>query len=161
MRQRWSEEGAGFQVGSRGDAWYHTTMSSILHISAELSNLAVMRRFVSEEGVNLQSEQAAIDDMIQAVDESATNVIVHGYRGCPGSIEIEVSREGDSLVVRIRDRAPPFDPTTHPPPDLTLPLEQRRYGGLGIHLTRECTDAMIYRVTPDGANELTLLKKAY
>ena len=136
-------------------------MASTLRITAELKNLAVIRRFVSAAGANLQSEQSAIDDMIQAVDESATNVIVHGYQGRPGSIEIEVSREGDTLVVRIRDHAPPFDPTTHPPPDLTLPLEQRRYGGMGIHLTRECTDAVIYAVAPDGANELTLLKKAF
>jgi len=136
-------------------------MSPTLCITAELKNLAVIRRFVSETAMDLQLGQAAIDDMILAVDESATNVIVHGYQGRPSSIEIEVAREGDSLVVRIRDRAPPFDPTTHPPPDLTLPLEQRRYGGLGIHLTRECTDAMLYRATPDGANELTLLRKAY
>jgi serine/threonine-protein kinase RsbW len=136
-------------------------MSSTLRVSAELKNLAVIRRHVSEAAANLRAGESAIDDMIQAVDESATNIIVHGYDGQPGAIEIEVAREGDALLVRIRDHAPPFDPTTYPPPDLTVPLEQRRYGGLGIHLTRECTDAMIYRVTPDGANELTLLKKAY
>jgi serine/threonine-protein kinase RsbW len=136
-------------------------MLTTLRIAAEPKNLAIIRRFVSAAAANLQSGQPAIADMIQAVDESVTNIIVHGYQGRPGSIEIEVSREADALVVRIRDHAPPFDPTTHPPPDLTLPLERRRYGGLGIHLTRESTDAMIYRVTPDGANELTLLKKAY
>jgi len=136
-------------------------MSSTLSISAELRNLATIRRFVSETATNLEAGRAAIEDMIQAVDESATNVIVHGYGGQPGTIEIEVTREGDDLVVRIRDYAPPFDPTTHPSPDLTLPLERRRFGGLGIHLSRKCTDAVIYRVTSDGANELTLLKKAY
>jgi serine/threonine-protein kinase RsbW len=136
-------------------------MSSTLRIAAELCNLAAIRRFVSEAATSLGAGRAAIDDMIQAVDESATNVIVHGYKGRPGAIEIEVTREGDDLVVRIRDDAPPFDPTTHPSPDLTLPLERRRFGGLGIHLSRECTDAVTYRVTPDGANELTFVKKAY
>jgi serine/threonine-protein kinase RsbW len=136
-------------------------MSSTLCISAQLGNLAVIRRFVSEAAAGLQASRAVTDDLIQAVDESATNVIVHGYEGQPGTIEIEVSREGDDLVVRIRDTAPHFDPTTHPSPDLTLPLEQRRFGGLGIHLSREFTDAVIYRVTADGANELTLRKKAY
>jgi serine/threonine-protein kinase RsbW len=136
-------------------------MSSTLHITAELRNLATIRRFVSEAATSLGAGRAAIEDVIQAVDESATNVIVHGYEGQLGIIEIEVTREGDDLAVRIRDCAPPFDPTTHPSPDLDLPLERRRFGGLGIHLSRECTDAVIYRVTPDGANELTLLKKAF
>jgi serine/threonine-protein kinase RsbW len=134
-------------------------MSSTLRITAELGNLTTIRRFVSEAATNLGAEHAAIDDMIQAVDESVTNIIVHGYEGQPGTIEIEVAREEDNLAVRIRDYAPPFDPTTHPAPDLTLPLERRRLGGMGIHLSRKCTDAVIYRVTPDGANELTLLKK--
>ena len=136
-------------------------MSAILRIAAELHNLAAVRRFVSEEAEGLQTGRATIKDMIQAVDESVTNVIKHGYEGQPGTIEIEVGREGDDLVVRIRDYAPPFDPTTYPSPDLTLPLERRPFGGLGIHLSRECTDAVIYRVAPDGANELTLLKKAF
>ena len=136
-------------------------MSSTLRIAAELHNLAAVRRFVSEEAESLQTGRAAIEDMIQAVDESVTNVIKHGYEGQPGAIEIEVGRVGDDLVVRIRDYAPPFDPTAYPSPDLTLPLERRPFGGLGIHLSRECTDAVIYRVAPDGANELTLLKKAF
>jgi len=136
-------------------------MSSTLRTSAELGNLATIRRFVLEAATSLEVGRVVIEDMIQAVDESATNVIVHGYEGQPGIIEVEVAREGDDLVVHIRDYAPLFDPTTHPSPDLTLPLERRRFGGLGIHLSRECTDAVIYRVTPDGANELTLLKKAF
>jgi serine/threonine-protein kinase RsbW len=134
-------------------------MSSILRIAAELRNLTIIRGFVSDTATSLGAGSAAIDDMIQAVDESATNIVVHGYEGQPGTIEIEVTREADNLAVRIRDYAPPFDPTTYPAPDLTLPLERRRLGGLGIHLSRKCTDAVIYRVTPDGANELTLLKE--
>ena len=136
-------------------------MSSTLRFAAELANLAAVRRFVSEEAQSLQAGRGAIEDIIQAVDESVANVIKHGYEGQPGTLEIEVAREGDDLVVRIRDYAPPFDPTTYPSPDLTLPLERRRFGGLGIHLSRKCTDAVIYRVAPDGANELTLLKKAF
>jgi len=136
-------------------------MTATLRIAADLHNLAAVRRFVSEEAEGLESGRAAIEDMIQAVDESVTNVIRHGYEGQPGTIDIEVGREGDDLVVRIRDYAPQFDPTTHPSPDLTLPLERRPFGGLGIHLSRECTDAVVYRVAPDGANELTLFKKAF
>lgn len=136
-------------------------MSSILRIAAELHNLSAVRRFISEAAESLQAGRAAIEDMVQAVDESVTNVIKHGYEGQPGRIDIEVGREGDDLVVRIRDYAPQFDPTTHPSPDLTLPLERRPFGGLGIHLSRECTDAVVYRVAPDGANELTLFKKAF
>jgi serine/threonine-protein kinase RsbW len=134
-------------------------MESTLRVLAELPNLAVIRRFVEETAMALKVDRDAIDDMIQAVDESATNIIVHGYRGRMGHIEIEVTQEGCALVVRLRDQAPLFDPTQAPPPDLTLPLERRRVGGLGIHLTRQFTDSMTFRTTSEGGNELTLRKK--
>jgi serine/threonine-protein kinase RsbW len=134
-------------------------MESTLRVLAELPNLAVIRHFVEETAMALKADRDAIDDMIQAVDESATNIIVHGYRGRTGNIEIEVTQEGYVLVVRLRDQAPLFDPTRAPPPDLTLPLERRRLGGLGIHLTRQFSDSMTYRITSEGGNELALRKK--
>ena len=134
-------------------------MESTLRVLAELPNLAVIRRFIEKTAMALKVERDAMDDMIQAVDESATNIIVHGYRGRSGHIEIEVTQEGNVLVVRLRDQAPHFDPTRAPPPDLTLPLERRRFGGLGIHLTRQFTDSVAYRITSEGDNELILRKK--
>jgi serine/threonine-protein kinase RsbW len=135
-------------------------MKSTLRISAELPNLAAIRRFVQETMTALKAEGDVIDDMLAAVDEAAANIIVHGYRGQPGNMEIEVGKEGNALVVRLRDQAPLFDPTTVPPPDLTLPLEERRLGGLGIHLIRHFTDTMTHRATSEGGNELILMKKA-
>jgi anti-sigma regulatory factor (Ser/Thr protein kinase) len=66
--------------------------------------------------------------------------------------------EEGALVVQLCDQAPLFDPTKVPPPDLNQPLEQRRFGGLGVHLARHFTDSIEYCVTPDGCNELTLKK---
>jgi serine/threonine-protein kinase RsbW len=135
------------------------TRGSILQVTAELPNLAVVRCFVEEMATGLEFDCKVIDDMLQAVEEAVANTILHGYSRQPGAIEVEVQRERDELVVRLRDQAPHFDPTGFPPPDLTLPLEERRPGGLGIHLMRQFTDTVIYRVTSDERNELTLVKR--
>jgi anti-sigma regulatory factor (Ser/Thr protein kinase) len=37
-------------------------------------------------------------------------------------------------------------------------LEQRRFGGLGVHLTRLCMDEVSYCISGEGCNELTLRK---
>jgi len=142
------------------DTTKRVTMSTA-SFAAELENLAVIRRFAEETAQSLQANQAAIDDMLQAVDEAVTNIIVHGYAGRPGTIEAQVKRAGDSLIVRLRDQAPRFDPTTVRPPDLTLPLEKRRPGGLGVHLIRHFVDQVHYHTAPQGGNELTLVKKAF
>jgi serine/threonine-protein kinase RsbW len=133
--------------------------SSILQMAAELKELAPMRQFVEAAALALKVNPAAIPQVLLAVNEIVTNVIVHGYRGQGGTIEIEVAQEGQSLVIRVRDQAQLFNPTRVPPPDLSLPLDQRPLGGMGIYLTRYFTDAMSHRVTAEGGNELTLVKK--
>ena len=137
------------------------TQGSSLQVAAELANLAVVRHFVEEMATGLKFDYHVIEDMLQAVEEAVANTILHGYTRRPGVIQVEVHRQGSELVVRLRDQAPHFDPTRVPPPDLTLPLEERRPGGLGIYLMRQFTDTVTYRVASDGSNELTLVKKQH
>jgi anti-sigma regulatory factor (Ser/Thr protein kinase) len=121
---------------------------------AQIANLAEIRRFVGTETEDFSREAA--DAMIQAVDEAVTNIILHGYRGSPGSIEIELWQDEKALVIRLRDDAPAFDPTSIPVPNLDTPLHLRRPGGLGVHMMRQFVDRMSYRRTETGQNELTL-----
>jgi serine/threonine-protein kinase RsbW len=131
-----------------------------MRVEADLNQLAAIRRYVESiaEAAGFASE--AVGDLVLAVDEAATNVIVHAYKDRPGYIEIEPALYEDRLEIRVRDRGPLFDPTRVPPPDLSIPLAERELGGLGIYLIRQSVDEVSYCVTPDGANELTLkLKK--
>jgi serine/threonine-protein kinase RsbW len=70
-----------------------------------------------------------------------------------------VSRADDALVIHLHDQATPFDPTEVPPPDLTVPLEQRPVGGMGIYLMQQLMDEVSYRTTPQGGNWLTMRKR--
>ena len=130
----------------------------VLQIAAELKSLSTIRRFVEDNARSLGAGQECIADLIQAVDEAATNVIMHGYCNTPGPLELEAGRVGEQLVIILRDQAPPFDPTTVPPPDLTTPLYERRMGGLGVYLMRALTDSLTYRSRPGGGNELLMTK---
>jgi anti-sigma regulatory factor (Ser/Thr protein kinase) len=131
-----------------------------IRVRSDPANLATIRRFVRDEAAALRADPAVVPDVVQAVDESVTNIMVHGYRDSEGEIEIEVRREGDALVFVLRDRAPSFDPRTVPTPDLTARLWRRPLGGMGVHLTREIIEEVDHRVTPDWSNELVLIKRA-
>ena len=123
-----------------------------------MDDLARVRQFIREEAARAGAEPPEIHDLVQAVDESVTNSIVHGYKGVPGPLEVELARDGRTIVVHLRDQAASFDPTTVSTPDVNLPLDQQQMGGLGVLLTRELTDSMSYKRTSRG-NELTLTKK--
>jgi anti-sigma regulatory factor (Ser/Thr protein kinase) len=130
-----------------------------LQVAADVHKLAAIRQFVEESARGLGVEPSAIYDLVLAVNEMATNIVVHGYGGRQGAIELQLRRVGDAIEACLRDQAPLFDPTRAPAPNLTLPLQKRPLGGVGIHVTRQLMDAMHYRVSPQGGNELTLVKR--
>jgi serine/threonine-protein kinase RsbW len=134
-------------------------LSVPLRIAARLENLSRIRRFVEERAVALDVDPDVIPDLLLAVDEATTNVVVHGYQGREGIVEIEVLREEDALVIRLRDEAESFDPTRVPPPDLASPMEDRVLGKMGIYLVRQVTDEMSHRTTLRRGNELTLVRR--
>ena len=129
-----------------------------LQIPAELERLADVRAAIRDLARACAAPVTCMDDLVQAVDEAVTNVIVHGYRGEPGTIDLTAELVGDDIVVTIEDRAPSFDPTTFPAPDLTVPPDRRRPGGMGIHLMRIGMDSVRHRPRPGGGNILTLTR---
>jgi len=130
-----------------------------LRVDASVDHCADVRRFVRKAAAAAGLTGQALDDLICASDEAVTNAIVHGYRRGPGWVAVEVSSTGDSVAVTVTDAAPWFDPTGVPPPDLDVPFDQRRPGGMGVHLMRQLTDEFSYRSRPGAGNEITLAKR--
>ena len=94
-----------------------------------------------------------------ALEELGLNIMDYGLESPEQEIEIALRADEDSLVIEIMDEGRPFDPLTDAPePDLSLPIEDRRVGGLGIHLVRTMMDDMQYR-REQGRNHLTLVTR--
>jgi serine/threonine-protein kinase RsbW len=126
--------------------------------SADLANLPTVRNFIRESAMQVCADEDFQYDLMLAADEVVTNIILHGYRGEPGTIFIETQSQPGGLRVTIKDNAPLFDPHTVPTPKLDLPLDERNPGGLGILLVRSLMDGMIYTPGAASGNELTLIK---
>jgi anti-sigma regulatory factor (Ser/Thr protein kinase) len=119
-----------------------------------------VRRFVRDAVRDFGGSKRTADDLVQAVDEATCNVILHGYRGAPGEIEIEAALRDRNIEIRLLDRSTGFDPTGAPAADTARPPVPTRHGGMGMgtHLVRTMTDAVRHHVRPDGGNELTLVR---
>jgi serine/threonine-protein kinase RsbW len=91
-----------------------------------------------------------------ALDEILSNIIRHARPGLMASgIDIAIDRLGDAVEMIVTDDGPAFDPLQLPEPDVTAPLENRRPGGLGVHLVRKLMDRVEY-VRTEGRNRLTM-----
>jgi len=139
--------------GASADA----VVSESITVPADLARVAEVRAFVRAAAIAAGASTEVIADAVQAVDEAATNVIVHGYGGEPGEIEVVTTVRDGRIEIRLLDRGRTFDPTVVPEPDLSVPPLARRPGGMGVHLIRAATSETRHEPRPGGGNELILV----
>ncbi|MFG2998290.1 ATP-binding protein [Streptomyces sp. NPDC048340] len=131
-----------------------------LEVPATLGALGDIAAFVVRLAARAGLDKGAAYRIRLAVDELATNIVMHGYRGGDGRITVRGRSGAGRVQVVIEDAAPPFDPVQgRLPPDPGVPPERRRIGGLGIHLALTSVDEFAY-VHRDGRNISTLTVKA-
>jgi serine/threonine-protein kinase RsbW len=107
---------------------------------ATVDSLDSMRQHIKEVAQNAELGKKATYNLLVAIDEIATNIILYGYQdtGLSGNIDVTTEVLNNQLRVTFEDDAVPFDPTVRELPgkeDFELPLEERPIGGLGIYLT--------------------------
>ena len=101
-------------------------------------------------------------DVLLISEEVVCNAIDHGRP--PGSaheVTLEIDIDEERITLQFRDDGAPFDPFEHPPPDLECCIEERRIGGLGVHLVRTLADEISYvRETRHNVLRVVLLRRA-
>ena len=97
--------------------------------------------------------------MALAFDEVVANIVVYGYDDdAAHEIGVRVDLDEGLLVVTFEDDGKPFDPLAQEDPDVTLGIDEREIGGLGIFLVRELMDEMTWERRGD-RNVLVLKKR--
>ena len=128
-----------------------------LETDAVLDNLPQITTFIEDKLTEFGASDDFRGKMGLALDEAVTNVVLYAYPQKKGLIRLTLKKAGEDILAEIRDQGTPYDPTQAPAPDLTVPLEQRKIGGLGIHLMRKSVDQLSYR-HENGSNVFTLSK---
>ncbi|OGR06526.1 MAG: hypothetical protein A2511_04135 [Deltaproteobacteria bacterium RIFOXYD12_FULL_50_9] len=127
-----------------------------LCLPATLDALEEIGKYIVEAAKNADLDAKAAYGLRLAVDEIATNIITHGYKeaGKIGDVAVSGVLTDSSLTIVLEDTGIPFDPMSHNLPGddyLSLPLEERPIGGLGIFLVLKGVHAFNYEHV-DGRN---------
>jgi serine/threonine-protein kinase RsbW len=115
-------------------------------VPATLVSLGAVAEFVMAAAAAAGLDKRAAYHLRLAVDEIATNIIVHGYveAGLQGTLELCAAIDDSTLTLSIEDAGVAFDPRQAAVPDTDLPLEQRPIGGLGVYLAMSSVDEFLY-----------------
>jgi serine/threonine-protein kinase RsbW len=127
-------------------------------VPATLDSLGIVAEFVMVAAVSAGLDKRASYRLRLAVDEIATNIIVHGYAeaGLQGALELFAEVDDRTLTFLIEDTGAAFDPHQASVPETDLPLEQRPIGGLGVYLAIRSVDEFLYERIGD--RNRTILK---
>lgn len=129
-------------------------------ILSTTENLSVVRNLIQNSTMRKNIPERIINEIMLAVDEACTNVIKHAYKSDPHQ-EIKVSIEflNDEIIITFIDHGISFNPDEIPSPDLQQYMQQRKVGGLGLHLMRTLMDKVDYKSIKGKYNRLILSKK--
>jgi len=124
----------------------------------QLSDLDTLDDLLDRFGKEGRLPAATMAELRVVCDDIVSNIINHGFpKGGDHDIEVGLELTGRRLVVTVSDDGVAFNPLAVPPPDTTLPFEEREPGGLGIHLVRSLTEEATYG-RHSGRNVITLVK---
>ena len=94
-----------------------------------------------------------------AIEEVFVNVAHYAYPDSQGDMTLAIGFDEDSRTASfcMMDQGTPFDPLKKPDPDITLSVEEREIGGLGIYIAKKTMDSISYAYE-NGQNILTMTK---
>src|SRR5512136_1396223 len=115
-----------------------------------IAELPRILEFVEHACKETAIEPAATFDLKLAVEEACTNVIEHAYAGRGGELTVCFDVCGPDVRVTVTDHGRPFKPGEVALPDLSLPLEERPVGGLGLFLMQQLMDDVKFEFSADG-----------
>ena len=134
-------------------------MRKSLVLPCDLQEVPRLNAFVEEVCQSVGFDEITSMDIKVAVEEAVVNVMKYAYPpGQQRDVTIEAASNELRLKFTIIDCGKPFDPTVQSEVDTTLSANERKIGGLGIHIIRQNMDSINYERI-DNLNVLTLRKK--
>jgi serine/threonine-protein kinase RsbW len=127
-----------------------------LEVESNAKNLITVEEFVNYFAVDLNINADKIPGLLLAVTEASTNAIIHGNKSDETKlIMIDVTKEDNQLIIRVKDQGKGFDPAKIPDPTETDNL--LKDSGRGIYLMRVYMDDLKFNVTPEGTETILIL----
>lgn len=129
-------------------------------VEAKIENVDKVTEFVNEV---LEEKECPLKVQMQldvAIDEIFGNIAYYAYGKGSGNATIQIEMEDNppKITLTFIDQGIPYNPLESKDPDITLDIEDREIGGLGIFLVKKTMDELSYEHV-DGQNILTMKKE--
>lgn len=129
-----------------------------LTVEAKIENIGRVTDFVNEELLKRGCSKKSLRQINIAIDELFGNIARYAYPKGLGTATVKMEvEESASAIITFIDKGVPFNPLEKADPDVTLGVEEREIGGLGLFIVKNSMDDVKYKYK-DGQNILTIKK---
>ena len=111
---------------------------------AKVENLHDVLSFVEEGMETHGADMKAMMTVSVAMEEIFVNICHYAYPEHAGKAIVGMRFHDDRIDLYLVDYGIPFDPLSKEDPDVTLSLEEREVGGLGIYMVKQSMDECSY-----------------
>ncbi|MDE7245992.1 MAG: ATP-binding protein [Oscillospiraceae bacterium] len=131
-----------------------------LTLDAVIDNVEPLTEIVDDMLESMDCPMKVQAQLDIAIDEIFSNIVKYAYAPETGTavVRIETCRTPASITMTFKDRGVAYNPLARKDPNVTLSLDEREIGGLGIFLVKKSMDRMSYR-RRGSQNVLTVYKK--
>lgn len=136
-----------------------------LTVPGRLESLKPIADFVLAAADQVGLDKKSAYKLRLAVDEIATNIILHGYEaaGFAGDIDLAAEIDNQQLEITLEDSAIFYDPQQAKAietAELQRPLSERQMGGLGVYLAIQGVDQFRYERVGDRNRNIFQVKRS-
>ena len=124
---------------------------------ADIEKLSDVNKFINEYLKRVSCPNKACMHIETSVEEIFVNIAHYAYDRKGGKVIVNVDAKPDLVTITFIDSGLPYNPLEKPDPDITLPADKRKIGGLGIYMTKKLMDDITYEYK-NGNNVLTMKK---
>ena len=130
-----------------------------VRITNQRDQIDTVRKFFDDYSKDNKLTEKTVHDIQMALDELLTNIVNYGYEDTDEhQIDVHFGVNDDAVKVEIVDDSKPYNILEKDNPDISLSVEDKPIGGLGIFLIKKLMSNVDY-YTEEGKNHLVMTKE--
>ena len=130
-----------------------------VRITNQRDQIDNVRKFFDDYSKENKLTEKTVHDIQMALDELLTNIVNYGYEDSDEhQIDVHFGINNNAVNVEIVDDSKPYNILEQENPDISLSVEDKPIGGLGIFLIKKLMSNVDY-YTEEGKNHLVMTKE--
>ena len=133
-------------------------MTEIHPVASDLAEVGRLNEMLSERWAEQDLPPDLEMPVTLALEEVLSNVIRHSAEGVSPEISVRFTFAPEVFEFEVIDNGEEFNPLELPPFNVDAGLEERRAGGMGVHIVKQLADEVRYQYR-EGKNSFVFRKK--